>query len=144
MLPRIRELFHRMDADGSGEITLDELGDVDDEVKEELLYVVKADEILDLFNMLDCDGGGTLDIDEFCTGITRMATSGQSVEMMTMLKLLKMLRADISDMQTDLKLVSSNVRQNTEDIADIKEKLGLKPRSPAAVQNGSKEAPGPY
>ena len=54
---------------------MDELGDVDDEVKEELLYVVKADEILDLFNMLDCDGGGTLDIDEFCTGITRMATS---------------------------------------------------------------------
>ena len=36
---------------------------------------MKADEILDLFNMLDCDGGGTLDIDEFCTGITRMATS---------------------------------------------------------------------
>ena len=57
---------------------MDELGEIDEETKEELLYVVKADDLLDLFNMLDCDGSGALDIDEFCSGITRMATSWQS------------------------------------------------------------------
>merc|ERR1712072_1144821 len=93
-IPKISEVFHLLDADGSGDVSLEEVANADDNVKGILLEVLKADDLVDLFEMLDVDGSGSLDIDEFCDGVVKMVQSDQPVETLTILKHLKLNRRD--------------------------------------------------
>ena len=58
MIPVLRKMFHDLDADGSGDVTLVELEEALEELKEGLLQFLNADSLVDLFAMLDIDGSG--------------------------------------------------------------------------------------
>ena len=58
----IKSVFDEADTDGSGDITVDELGDVLKQVGATLT----SDEEADIFDIVDVDGTGTIGVVEFC------------------------------------------------------------------------------
>jgi len=71
LLPKLKAMFEDMDADGSGELDLDELRSAPDELKEQLEEISNMEDCEALFNMLDYDNSGGIAIDEFCEGILK-------------------------------------------------------------------------
>ena len=89
LIPQIKELFIKMDADQSGELELDEVLNADIETQEELAKVMEMDDLQELFEILDIDSSGSLGIDEFVEGITKLITSDAPKETLRMQKSLK-------------------------------------------------------
>merc|ERR1712196_680481 len=56
MLPKLREMFDTLDADGDGEITLEEFGNCDQATREHLCELFNTDDLVELFEILDVDG----------------------------------------------------------------------------------------
>jgi len=94
MLPRVREMFEELDQDGSGALTLDELVNAPEEVREELLKYMKGDDILELFECIDVDDSGTIEVDEFCDGLARLTLSETPVETLRMMRQLQLIRRE--------------------------------------------------
>jgi voltage-gated sodium channel len=72
LAPVLNELFTSMDADGSGELEIDEIMEATDEQKDQLKRICNMDDIEEVFKMLDYDDSGALSIDEFIDGILRV------------------------------------------------------------------------
>eukprot|EP00930_Biecheleria_cincta_P033680 TRINITY_DN23331_c0_g1_i1.p1 TRINITY_DN23331_c0_g1~~TRINITY_DN23331_c0_g1_i1.p1 ORF type:complete len:721 (+),score=130.98 TRINITY_DN23331_c0_g1_i1:45-2207(+) len=74
-LQLLTEIFRKIDADGSGELELDELIKGAEEVPEfqSRLRVmdIDKDDLVQLFHMLDADGGGSISPDEFKHALNR-------------------------------------------------------------------------
>jgi len=85
ILPKLRTLFHDLDSDGNGMITMEEAAHGDSEARRELMKIVQADNLEELFDMLDVDGSGEVDIDEFLDGIVRVSTSSEPVRILKQL-----------------------------------------------------------
>lgn len=94
MLPKIREMFMELDADGSGFLELDELLNAPQEVREELLKYMKGDDIIELFECIDVDESGQIDVDEFCDGMARLTLSETPVETLRMMRQLQLIRRE--------------------------------------------------
>jgi hypothetical protein len=73
-VPKLLEVFKIWDADGSGDITLEEVKDAPEFVKEELNKLIVADDLVELFHILDGDGSERICLDEFFDGIMRIGT----------------------------------------------------------------------
>jgi Ca2+-binding EF-hand superfamily protein len=80
LMPRIRAAFLALDASGDGEVSMEEVLEAPEEVKDELRKCVKSDDLGGLFEVLDNDGGGSIDVDEFIDGLTNIVTSDISVD----------------------------------------------------------------
>lgn len=86
LLPKLKELFAELDADGGGTLSLEEVINAPEEVKIELAKIAKADDLLVVFELLDTDGGGELDVNEFCEGLLKMVSSKEPLEFIRMRK----------------------------------------------------------
>jgi len=77
----LKKIFIRLDEDRSGEVTVDEIAnmDVDDQKAMETILGIK--DPMEIFNLLDVDKSGSLGIEEFCDGIWQYVTSSGSLEM---------------------------------------------------------------
>merc|ERR1719484_155217 len=76
-IPRLRDLFASIDADGSGSLDLDEIVGAPPEVQRALMELVKGDDIEELFNTIDQDESGEIELDEFINGLMRIVEGGQ-------------------------------------------------------------------
>ena len=99
LIPQIKELFIKMDADQSGELELDEVLNADIETQEELAKVMEMDDLQELFEILDIDSSGSLDVDEFVDGITKLVTSDAPMDQLRMQKSLNIVRNDVKDVR---------------------------------------------
>merc|ERR1712008_11576 len=73
MLPHLKAMFHKLDKDVDGTITLMELERAPERVKQELeQYLHQSDSLSDLFEIIDVDESGEVDIDEFCDGVAKL------------------------------------------------------------------------
>lgn len=84
---KLREVFTKVDADGSGQLSLVEFQEViqDDEVRQVLADLeLDVHEVQGLFALLDT-GDGTISFDEFISGVMRLRGSAKSVDLMTLL-----------------------------------------------------------
>lgn len=95
MIPQLKRMFEEMDEDGSGTLTLDELEDAPDYLKEELSKCLDTESLIELWEILDSNVVGEVSIDEFCEGITKVATSAQPMEFTRIMKQLSFLREDL-------------------------------------------------
>merc|ERR1712224_160635 len=120
VLPKVREMFLQMDIDGDGQITLEEIAQADQSLKEDLLACLKADDMVDLFEILDVDGSGELDIHEFVEGITKMTTSDTSVETIMVLKQLKILRREVRESRDEME---KQVRESRDEMENRMQRL---------------------
>jgi len=100
LVPRIKEIFDKIDLDGSGKITLEEVAAFQPEDLPPLLRdTVSAESLLELFEMLDIDGSGDVDQDEFVEGVLNLATAEGPKDLFLMLKLLKLQRDKADDLE---------------------------------------------
>jgi hypothetical protein len=84
-----------MDSDGNGDITLQEFGSCDQDIRENLCEVFHTDDLVELFEVLDVDGGGSVSITEFCDEMTKLATSQLPMEQVRMLKQMSIIRSNV-------------------------------------------------
>lgn len=94
MLPKIRDMFHELDADGSGDLSLDELVNAPEEVRVQLLQYMKGDDILELFECIDTDDSGSIDVEEFCDGLARLTLSETPVETLRLMRQVQVMRRE--------------------------------------------------
>ena len=78
-LPRLLKLFKELDADGSGDISIEEIRKAPRHVKQEMHKLLGDDQIEDIFKIIDFDGSGEIGIDEFFDSITKIVIGTLSV-----------------------------------------------------------------
>merc|ERR1712066_190549 len=102
MLPHLRRMFHVLDTDGSGHVTLQELVDSSPQFRQDLQRCVNADSLVELFDVLDEDGSGAVDIDEFCDGIAKLSIHQQPIILYLILRQIRGLRSDLPALREGL------------------------------------------
>jgi voltage-gated sodium channel len=99
MMPRIEKMFEQLDADGSGDISLDEIEAAPEELADELAKCFQTDDLYELFEMLDNDRTGTVPIHQFCSELVKVVVSDRSVDQVRMQKTMVSLRAGVLDVR---------------------------------------------
>merc|ERR1712217_963929 len=82
-LAHIKVIFHQIDDDGSGEVSIDEVEQIfEDETMSHLLEALEitAFDARSMFKLLDRDLSGSVDIDEFCAGCLRLKGEARSFD----------------------------------------------------------------
>eukprot|EP00929_Paragymnodinium_shiwhaense_P045440 TRINITY_DN23217_c0_g1_i1.p1 TRINITY_DN23217_c0_g1~~TRINITY_DN23217_c0_g1_i1.p1 ORF type:complete len:615 (-),score=101.65 TRINITY_DN23217_c0_g1_i1:434-2278(-) len=90
LLPKVREMFDAIDADGSGEVSLEELEEAPDELKQSLMKLVGTSDWspIEIFHLIDEDGSGSLAVDELLNGLLRCSKESavQKIQMGRLLR----------------------------------------------------------
>ena len=86
LLPRLGDLFHDIDLDGDGFVTVEEIIHASSELQHELSMIVQADDLVTIFQLLDADRSGKLNIDEFVSSLIRIVTSDVPIEFLRIMK----------------------------------------------------------
>jgi len=82
---KLNGLFQQLDADGSGELSMEELDDSfqDPEIKDKFaLLDLSEEQAKELFNLLDVGGDGALSTDEFINGMTKVKQEPKSWDLL--------------------------------------------------------------
>lgn len=103
MLPGLKAMFRELDKDGNGTVTMQELQQAPEKLRQKLEQVMKADSLAELFEMVDVDESGECDIDEFCDGVAKLINSDTPVESLRILKQLALLRRNIRELHTAIR-----------------------------------------
>jgi len=93
-LEELAKAFRQLDADGSGNVSREELHSCPPEVLDYMCKVIgndDPDEIINIFDMLDYNNSDELTIEEFCEGMNKII-SGEPVELHCLLKQCKDIR----------------------------------------------------
>ena len=109
LLPRLGELFKELDPDGDGYVTLDEILEASNVLKDELENLVQIDDLVEIFQLLDENRTGSLDIDEFIESVTEIATSDLAIEHVRILKQLSLCRGDLTDVRLRLDVMDGRM-----------------------------------
>eukprot|EP00927_Polykrikos_kofoidii_P071554 TRINITY_DN67815_c0_g1_i1.p1 TRINITY_DN67815_c0_g1~~TRINITY_DN67815_c0_g1_i1.p1 ORF type:complete len:590 (-),score=67.52 TRINITY_DN67815_c0_g1_i1:37-1785(-) len=78
LLPEVKKMFRVLDTDSDGELSLADLAAAPEQLQEDLLYLMKTDDLQELFRLMDDDFSGTVKVDEFIKNISK-AQSGDSI-----------------------------------------------------------------
>lgn len=100
MLPELRAKFREMDQDGNDLLTLEEVVHAPAAIKHDLSEFVDGEGLHELFEMIDIDESGEINSDEFCDGIAKLVNSEAPVELIRILKQLKLVRRDLLEMKS--------------------------------------------
>jgi len=98
MMPHVRKMFHEIDTDRSGDISLEEISQINWSVRERMACCFETDDMVELFEMLDIDGSGHIKIDEFCDQLVKLVTSDTPVENIRVMKQLALLRHEVNEL----------------------------------------------
>ena len=102
ILPRILSLFRELDADGSGDISLDEVTDAPPKVKKEMGKLLGDDELEEIFRIIDHDGSGEIGIDEFFDNISKVVTGSLSINDMRINKEISSAAASLREQMEEM------------------------------------------
>jgi Ca2+-binding EF-hand superfamily protein len=127
MMPKIKLLFEKLDTDGSGDISVDEIESAPPELSEELAKCFKTDDMIELFEILDTDQDGKVSIKEFCQELVKVVISERSVDqvrvqksMIAMRSVVNEIRSDVQSQGTELLRQQAAISAMREDIAAIR------------------------
>jgi len=96
----LKQVFQRLDCDGSGKISIEELLAAPDDDKALVRKCMRLDDLLEVFCLLDSDGGGEIEIEEFCDGILNAITSESPIELKRMEKAMSVLAKQMRVFET--------------------------------------------
>merc|ERR550514_1251508 len=94
-MPELRDVFHRMDTNHDGTITLDEFGNCDLATQATLYQLFDTDDLVELFEILDVDGGGSVSIDEFFDEMLRLVTTETPMSQIRLIKQVAFIRSQV-------------------------------------------------
>jgi hypothetical protein len=109
IIPKIRDMFEALDADGSGTLELDEVKNAPESVKRELAICMQTDELVDLFELLDLDDSGEIRVDEFIDGLSKIAISKEPLDSVRQKKQVEKLCIEVSKILELTKAMFSGV-----------------------------------
>lgn len=84
VLAELREMFYRLDHDGSGEVSRDEIAQIAERERQMLRDLTGFDDPVELFDALDSNERGEVGIEEFCAGLGEIAVSDSPLEIKRM------------------------------------------------------------
>lgn len=120
---RLRNVFHRLDTDGSGELTKEEFREafVDVDFRNTLVVLgFKESELLALFDLLDSDGEGCLNVEEFTSGMAQLRGDAKSKDMILLLKSVGNMERRVLDLKKTLEKEDRAKEKALEIIGDLK------------------------
>jgi len=105
MLPEILKLFDLADADGSGEIAIEEMREFESsgQIPDQLLDQASVGSMTELFNVLDVDKSGVVTREEFVEGLMDILLRDVPVSQMQQLKMLRMIKDSISELESKMR-----------------------------------------
>jgi voltage-gated sodium channel len=103
--PRLLEIFHGIDSDGSGSISISEILSISAEDADFLFNVIPADNMAELFHILDTDASGEILYDEFMDSLREILASDLPIPTVRLLKESSVTRAGIIEIKDRLALV---------------------------------------
>lgn len=116
----LHELFHKVDTDASGKVTLEEFENTlgDPSVKAHLESIgISVAEASGLIQLLDGDGSGEVDVEEFVSGCVRIHGGAKELDMMTLLYENKKVILRLKDIQDSLAALKVNAFRSASDIS---------------------------
>jgi len=122
MMPHVRKMFHDIDTDKSGDITIDEISSIGWDVRERMASCFETDDMVELFEMLDIDGSGHIKIDEFCDQLVKLVTSDTPVENIRVMKQISLLRHEVNELAFTQSR-ASQLQNMEESIAEVRRLL---------------------
>lgn len=117
ILKDLKRMFTRLDEDGSGQLSREEIEGVDEAEKEVLRNLTSMDDPVEIFDVLDVDGSGDIGIDEFCDGLWQVAISNAPLEIKRMEKQVERIRMDTKVHGSVLTEISAKLDRLNEEIA---------------------------
>lgn len=105
MLPEILKLFDLADADGSGEIAIEEMREFESsgQIPDQLLDQASVGSMTELFNVLDVDKSGVVTREEFVEGLMDILLRDVPVSQMQQLKMLRLIKDSITDLESKMR-----------------------------------------
>mmetsp|Transcript_15155 Transcript_15155/g.34518 ORF Transcript_15155/g.34518 Transcript_15155/m.34518 type:complete len:993 (-) Transcript_15155:52-3030(-) len=120
LVKEMRKIFVRLDEDNSGDISREEIQNINAVDKEILRKLMGMNNPLEIFDALDVDGDEEIGIDEFVDGIWQVIISDTPIHVKRMEKQMAFLRQEVQDTQ-DLQL---EFQQKMEEKLDLMIGLG--------------------
>jgi hypothetical protein len=109
-IPRLIQIFEKIDMDNSGTISLQDLTSTSDKDSEFLLNLVPAEDMTDLFHILDWKASGEVDYDEFLGILRNILSSDLPLSAVRMLKEICVVRSTLDDIKDGLVLDGDKIR----------------------------------
>jgi hypothetical protein len=123
MMPELRDVFHRMDTNHDGTITLDEFGNCDLATQATLYQLFDTDDLVELFEILDVDGGGSVSIDEFFDEMIRLVTTQTPMAQVRLMKQVTFIRSHVFGLQSNQASMMHMLARNTASLSHLHEAI---------------------
>merc|ERR1712032_90155 len=108
LIPSVKEAFRKLDVDGKGDLTFQELEDAHIDLPPNLRNVIQKDKLLDLFEFMDMDASGEISETEFVDGVCALALSSVPIETTQTLQLLRQVMAEVTTIKEQLDIQIQN------------------------------------
>jgi hypothetical protein len=123
MMPKIEMLFRKLDADGSGDISLEEIEAAPPELTDELAKCFKTDDMSELFEILDVNQTGKVSIKEFCQELVKVVISERAVDQVRVQKSMISMRSVVNEIRSDVQSQGTELLRQQEAIYAIREDI---------------------
>jgi hypothetical protein len=142
MMPKIQKMFEKLDLDGNGVISLQEIEAAPPELADELAKCFQTDDLVELFGILDLDQVGKVSIKEFCQELVKVVVSERSIDQVRTQKSMIGLRNNMNDLRGELHDQRGKIAAMQADIAAIRAVIAPKLSDDPADKDSQKRRQG--
>lgn len=123
MVKQLKVMFSRIDQDGSGELSLEELMTVNEADLAVLCNLTSFTNVEDLFAAVDLDGSGRVTIDVFCDGIHQAAVSKVPIETQKMARQIDSMSREVKRRKAVEECTQDLLRQVQETLLEVRQAM---------------------
>ena len=117
------KMFEKLDLDGNGVISLQEIEAAPPELADELAKCFQTDDLVELFGILDLDQVGKVSIKEFCQELVKVVVSERSIDQVRTQKSMMGLRNNMNDLRGELRTQKESVDNICSELHDQRRKI---------------------
>jgi len=126
LVQHLRMIFYRLDEDSSGNLSREEIANINENDRQMLCDTMSINDPLEIFNALDVDGNGTIAIDDFCSGISKVALSNAPLEVQRMEKQVNIILKRVKGVRSAQDRIQGRLRQVLQVQQKMRKALGLR------------------
>mmetsp|Transcript_106505 Transcript_106505/g.306172 ORF Transcript_106505/g.306172 Transcript_106505/m.306172 type:complete len:730 (+) Transcript_106505:61-2250(+) len=111
LVRKLKDIFVRLDEDNSGQVSRDEIMNIEAADVQVLQDATSIGDPLEVFNALNVDESDSLSIHDFCDGIWKLATSKASIEVQRMEKQVQLMFKRIKTIESNQSVTNQRLDQ---------------------------------